>query len=731
MHFGQTEKRLATVTAGKMARTWSLQSGQLEIELPHPAPLTHGVLCGKNDGRLLTITSEPKIRLWDLSRRQLLKEIETGLVEERFPVGRKILRSRDRSRVAINVRSNAVGVLDTDTGEWILPPQNRPQEIRVFAFSEDGRLLASGAGIGIQVQDVVTREAAMPPITVTGLEALRFSEDGQWLAIATEKGSQILNTRTGVGELEINTRALEFLYVGNTNELVLRDHSGEPLLFDFHTGKNRGSPFGQLAIPWHEHEGLGAILFRDKGADRAQLLDAATGVPRFEPFYHDGWIGQQRIHPNGKIVATRAQDRTARIWSVQTQRAEPLTLTLPDPVWEAQWNATADKILSTAIHDGRTELRLWNGHTGESLVTHQLQETIFLAAWAPDGSRFATGAQEGTVRIWNGNTGKLITDSPRHSAPPQALTFSPDSKVLATAAADNSVRLWDGLTGAPLGVPLLYTNMPLRVAFSHDSKRLVSTCEGGTIRVSSVPEGKLLLGPLQHDGACWAGAFSPDGRSLVSSSSDGTARLWDSTSGQPFVPPMRHESSVFWAAFSPNGQAIATSTDSGLARVWDVATGKMTAGPMRHPGRIWTVRWSPDGQFLATICTDGKARIWHAASGRLVAEPFAHEKEVRRVQFSPDMQRLLTSAFDGKIKIWDLTCLRPPMPAPDWLPELAEALGGKRIDKNDAPETVPGDSFPRVRDRLARASMTNDYYRAWANWKLNGRPSAPMASARP
>jgi hypothetical protein len=152
---------------------------------------------------------------------------------------------------------------------------------------------------------------------------------------------------------------------------------------------------------------------------------------------------------------------------------------------------------------------------------------------------------------------------------------------------------------------------------------------------------------------------------------------------------------------------------------------------MRHPGRIWTVKWSPDGQFLATICTDGRARIWHAASGRLAAEPFAHEKEVRRVQFSPDMRRLLTGAFDGKIKIWDLACLRPPTPAPDWLPELAEGLAGKRIGENDAPQTVPGDSFPRVQDRLARIAMTNDYYRIWAKWMLQDRLKRPVKPFQP
>jgi dipeptidyl aminopeptidase/acylaminoacyl peptidase len=151
---------------------------------------------------------------------------------------------------------------------------------------------------------------------------------------------------------------------------------------------------------------------------------------------------------------------------------------------------------------------------------------------------------------------------------------------------------------------------------------------------------------------------------------------------------------------------------------------------MRHPGRVWNVRWSPDGKFLATTCADGAARVWNT-SGQLVAEPFYHEKEVRRAEFSPDGQRLLTASFDGTVKIWELVFLRPPVPVPEWLPDLAESLAGKRIGSKDVPEVIPGDAFQRVRQRIAYYTPESGYYARWAKWMLEERLQRPVKPFQP
>jgi WD40 repeat protein len=153
---------------------------------------------------------------------------------------------------------------------------------------------------------------------------------------------------------------------------------------------------------------------------------------------------------------------------------------------------------------------------------------------------------------------------------------------------------------------------------------------------------------------------------------------------------------------------------------------------MHHPDRVWTVKWSADGKLLATICMDGAARIWDPATGHLLLEPLSHEKgkQVRRAGFSPDGLRFITSSFDGTMKIWDLTFVHPPAPAPEWLPELAESLGGKRIGPKDIVEPVPGEIFHNVTERISQAGG-QDFYSRWARWMLEERRQRPVKPFQP
>ena len=730
--FGRSGEHLATIASEGTARLWNVRSGRLEIELAHPANLTHCVLGGDQDDRLVTISVEPKARLWDLKTRQVIRTVSLGSLDERL--GRSLKFTADRRQVAINTHSNVVAILDTESGAWLANPVTLPSELHRFTLAEDGRLLATAVRSEVQLWDVKTSKALFDPVPLTEPpRSLRFSEDGRWLACLAGMKIWVMNTMTGAREREFRAVAGDVAFVGNDEKLLTTPYDDAPLkVWNFRTGQDYGSPFGHAQFDWNKHASLAAMLFSQPSNDRMTLLDPATGTPRLEPFFHAGWVVNAQLHPAGKIVATASQDRTVRIWSIEMGKADPITLPVGGPVWEALWSPAGDRILSASVPESGAQFQLWDARSGVALIPpKKVPDRLYFAKWAPDGTRFATASQDSTARLWNGQTGEPISPPLVHDAPLDHCAFSPKGNVLATACGDRTVRLWDGHNGKALCPPLLHSQVPLKVTFSSDGRRLATSCVDGTIRVWSVPEGALVLGPLKHAGICWVAAFSPDDRLLVSASSDATVRLWNAATGRPALPPFRHEGPVLWATFSPDGRAIATSTDSGIARVWDTVSGHLLAEPMRHPGRVWTVTWNSDGEFLATICTDGAARIWDARTGHLVAEPFFHDKEVRRADFSPDGQRFLTASFDGTIKIWELGLLRPPVPVPGWLPDFAESLVGKRIGPRDTPEFIPSDTLQHLKQGIAESPAQKGYYAGWVKWMLQGRLEHPVKPFQP
>ncbi|KAL4255469.1 WD40-repeat-containing domain superfamily protein [Pleurotus pulmonarius] len=229
-----------------------------------------------------------------------------------------------------------------------------------------------------------------------------------------------------------------------------------------------------------------------------------------------------------------------------------------------------------------------------------------------NGSKFATGDGNGTVKIWDIETGKELRTFEGHSWRICSLAISPDGRKIAAGTVDGTVdrtiRVWDTETGENLfGAMAGHTWPVYELAFSPDGTRLASGSDDWTVRLwDEAGKSKVLEG---HSGSVWSVAFSKD--HIISGSSDNTIRVWDAGSGGLVRVLRGHTSSVYCVAFSPDFKLVASCSYDGTARLWDVSSGEVLA-IYDVRGSACSIAFSFDGTLVVTGSTYGKVHVWNA-----------------------------------------------------------------------------------------------------------------------
>jgi hypothetical protein len=128
---------------------------------------------------------------------------------------------------------------------------------------------------------------------------------------------------------------------------------------------------------------------------------------------------------------------------------------------------------------------------------------------------------------------------------------------------------------------------------------------------------------------------------------------------------------------------------------------------------VWFVRCPLESLWFCEFSSDGagNARLWEASSGLPLSGWVRNGVSLMRAHISPDGRMVLTTASSGTVRLWPV--LRPPLPAPSWLPDLAEALAGHRLRDDGAPELVPPERWEKLEASLSSLEG-EDFYARWA-----------------
>ncbi len=314
---------------------------------------------------------------------------------------------------------------------------------------------------------------------------------------------------------------------------------------------------------------------------------------------------------------------------------------------------------------------LWNAITGEPYRTFRASpdSAIRSISFRPGTSFLAALGEDGIVRVWNANPAvdleitepEALSALDVFSGAVNDLALSTTQNLLASAHADGSIRLWDLETGEETALWREHTGAVTTLDFHPDGIRLVSGGQDGSLRIWDTGAANGLTDPLQrtllgHRSLILQAKFSPDGEQIVSSSADGNLRVWSSTTGTPLTSQRSGDAWIYSLEFSPDGEMLATGNANGDISFLQPESLTALAAPASlqgaHTGPVLDIEYSQGGGLLGSAGDDTTARLWIPGSTNPAQVLESHTRRITSLAFDPLDQFVATAGADGQVILW-------------------------------------------------------------------------------
>ena len=269
----------------------------------------------------------------------------------------------------------------------------------------------------------------------------------------------------------------------------------------------------------------------------------------------------------------------------------------------------------------------------------------------------AATLHNGSIQLWNYQTGTIYDRLDEHDGPVRGIDFHPTQPLLVSGGDDYKIKVWNHKSRTCLFTLNGHLDYVRTVFFHHTQPWILSASDDQTIRIWNWQSRQCIAILTGHNHYVMSALFHPKEDLIVSASMDQTVRVWD-------ISGLRKKSSASSGPMSIEEQiARATSSQAGVGGLGGAQADLFgnTDAMVKYvlEGHDRGINWAsfhPTLPLIVSAGDDRQVKLWRMSETKAweVDTCRGHFNNVSSALFHPRHELIISDGEDKTIRVWDM-----------------------------------------------------------------------------